>query len=343
MEYYLGSVAIFYVALMLTGRTHALKAGVLIGMLPMIAVALLRGNVGTDTAYYLSQIRVVSAAGQLTGTFEPLFDAIILAFSGFFDDPRLVLALFGALTTFVLVAGGLRLERKPWIFALAILPQFYFDMTMNGIRYGLAFSFVYLAATYLVQGRHMRYWLLIAIATSFQLSGGALGLMLYALIERRWRAMIYCGVIAVIVMVVFRDYLAYKMEAYSSLEAESGTAGLGPLVISLMTLAFWMTRGSLRRGTELMVATLFLLTVFSFALSRFTYAGIRLQQLIVFLIFIALACHVRIFHLRLRSTTVLALFVIGALGFAMKLRNFQDGAYLYDSPFIPYHFYWEPQ
>jgi hypothetical protein len=254
-----------------------------------------------------------------------------------------VLALFGGLTTILLMLAGLRLERKPWIFALAIIPQFYFDMTMNGIRYGIAFSFVYLAATNLVQGRYFRYWLLVAIGTAFQLSGGALGLMLYALVERRWRAMMYGGVMALIVSVVFRDYLASKIEAYATIEVESGIAGLAPLLISLMTLAFWTARRSLRCGAELMVLALFLLTVFSFGLSRFTYAGIRLQQLVVFLIFLALACHVRMFRLRLKQTTVLTLFVIGALGFALKLRNFQDGAYLNDSPFIPYHFYWDAQ
>lgn len=154
MEYYLGSVAIFYVAVLLTGGCRALKIGILVGMLPMVAVALLRGNVGTDTAYYLYQIRAVSAAGALTGIFEPLFEVVVLCLSGLYDDPRIVLVLFGALTTVILAAGGVTLERRPWIFGLAIIPQFYFDMTMNGIRYGIAFSFVYLASTYLVQRRY---------------------------------------------------------------------------------------------------------------------------------------------------------------------------------------------
>lgn len=342
MEYYLGSTAFFYIAVLLSAGTRTFKYAVIVGMLPMIALALLRGNVGVDTAFYLFQIRSLLAARQLLGQLEPLFEATALLFGGITNDARTILALFGLLCTAALIVAGLRLERKPWIFALAIVPQFYFDMTMNGIRYGISFSLVYLAASFLVLGKRKIYWLVVATATLFQLSGGAMALLLYALVERRWRAIVYGGIGAMIIAVVFRDYLLLKMEAYAFIQIASGTAGLVPLSVCLLTLLLWVVTPALRRDASIMIFTLLALSLMAFFISRFTYAGLRFLELLTFLIFVALACHLRLNNIRLRAPVITMLCLIGVIGFAFKLRNFQSGEYL-ESPFIPYHFYWEAE
>ena len=84
----------------------------------------------------------------------------------------------------------------------------------------------------------------------------------------------------------------------------------------------------------------FTLASFTFFISQISYAGLRLQGGVLFLIFIVYAVKARQLYDR-KWDCFIAMFAIGVLSFIFKLNNFIDGENIGFSPFIPYRFIWE--
>src|SRR3546814_16327300 len=79
----------------------------------------------------------------------------------------------------------LMLERSPLLMMTIVLPYFLFDMTMNGLRYGLAFSIVALGAAGLARGRLYLFLLCAVIASSIQVTAALLAFCLWTRSEER--------------------------------------------------------------------------------------------------------------------------------------------------------------
>jgi len=77
-------------------------------------------------------------------------------------------------------------------------------------------------------------------------------------------------------------------------------------------------------------------------LTSVSYAGLRMQLLVLFVCFCSIST-IQLKEYRYKRNVILFLFIIGLFGFIGKLNNFNDEMKDSGSPFLPYHFYWEAE
>ncbi len=148
MIYYFSAFLFYYVFL-----KHFLQAEqkhqvyLFLMMLPLILMVILRGTVGTDTSVYLQIIEGLSETGvavsgfaktPISGWGELTF--LVKSLLYFTPNPAVIIVIIASLTTSILIWTASLSTQAKWVFALCIVPIFYLDMTMNGLRYGLAFA-----------------------------------------------------------------------------------------------------------------------------------------------------------------------------------------------------------
>lgn len=340
MNYYLLPLVYFYLMFGVGKYLRRPNAYIVIGALPMIVLALLRGTVGVDTPNYQNAIDLLREQGTALHMFEPLFEQILLWLICLPVNTMTVLALITLATTIILFVAWLRLELHPLIFTV-VIAQFYVDMTMNGIRYGLAFSIISLAAVMLVSGRKLRFWALVVIASLIHLTSGLLGILLYIVHELRWRALAYAIPFVFLVVVSFSDYVLFKIVANEGLQKPEAFSGLAPLGLTWCLLLAWISDRGIRRYALGKLLLLLLLSLLTYGIAQLTFAGLRLQLLVVFLTCLLLACHQRHYGMEITRRTTIIILLIGILFGALKLRNFAQTDESSDAPFVPYKFYWE--
>ncbi|AYN14921.1 EpsG family protein [Pseudomonas monteilii] len=341
MIYYVASTLAFFVLCFMGWLVRAPRYFLVLALLPMAFLAILRGTVGMDTATYIQTINQLLESGSFLGVFEPLFEGLVLTLSMFTDSAALILALIGVMITLLLVWAGMRHNSNPYLFCLLVVPVYYFDMVMNGVRYGLAFSLVYLAGSFLLQRRYGVYFALVLVAGMIQVSSLMLGLLLFILYTRQWRWVIYGTVFLAVFVGVFFNYLLAKLTSYAGLQVASGLSGLSTVLVSWLLLAIWALDVQARRHSGLVILLLAGLTVVMIGVSQFSYAGIRLQQLVNFLIIMCLIFHTARYEIQLAPFTKVAILLVALMAFAFRMKNFADTAGIGSSPFVPYLFFWE--
>lgn len=340
MLYYLGTVSFFLFFSLIGWVLKQPRIFVVLAFVPMVLIAILRGDVGTDTAVYLQVISTIVESESYTKNFEPLFEYSVLFLSVFVDDARAILAVLGVIATGVFLWGGLRNNVNPFLFCIFLVPVFYFDMVMNGIRYGISFSIILLAATFLLQKRIKLYFVLVLIASAVQISGGMLGFAFYILFARRWKWMIIFSMLSVTCFVMFFDYFMAKFDSYKMTEATSIVSGLSTLLVSLSILCIWSLDVKVRDGAIRAITIFLVLTIAMFGVVQFSYAGLRLQQLVFFLMIMYMISHMQVINVSFSRSSKALLILVSLIACGFRLRNFSDGEGVGPSPFLPYHFFW---
>lgn len=315
--------------------------GAALGALPMLTLALLRGQVGVDTPNYVGAVELLRDLGEPIELFEPLFERLLLLLSYLPIPPLAVLAIVSTMTALVLMRSWWRLEPAMALFS-GVFAMFFVDMTMNGLRYGLAFALVVASACLLVTGRRTGFWLLVGTASMIQISSGLMGLLLFLLHEFRWRAVIYSGLFGFVVLISFSDYLLLKLLANEVLEKPGALSGLSSLGYIGLVLVIWSTDPQARKGASGKILTLLLISAMSYGLTQISYAGLRVQLLVAFLANLAFACHLRQQGKKMARNTIIALIVTGMLFGGLRLRNIAQSEEGVEAPFVPYKFFWEP-
>ena len=118
-------------------------------------------------------------------------------------------------------------------------------------------------------------------------------------------------------------------------------SGLSTVLVSWLLLAIWALDVQARRHSGLVILLLAGLTVVMIGVSQFSYAGIRLQQLVNFLIIMCLIFHTARYEIQLAPFTKVAILLVALMAFAFRMKNFADTAGIGSSPFVPYLFFWE--
>lgn len=308
---------------------------------PMVALVFFRGLVGVDTPVYEQSIDLIRSSGTYTFTFEPLFEYAILLISNQIDDVTVVLAVFSALTTLLFFVGAFQIKQQPYIYAFFLMPYFYLDMTMNGIRAGLAFVIILCGANFLVNGRRKYYVVFALIAALIHISSALLAVLLIVLLDQRLRALLWSVGIGFILIIFFESYLTEKFYAYQTINIESGSGGLAPLLLSGLLLVNFYSDKEFRDVSKWQLQVLGVISVATYVITQFTYAGIRLQILNLFLICIFLVSFIDLKKIKINQKTLFVLFLIGLVGMGFRLRNFYNEAGNGEAPFVPYHFSWE--
>ena len=340
MWVYVLALSYFYAAFELSRRNGRAGWGATLGALPAIALVLLRGQVGVDTPNYVSAVEVLRDVGEPIEMFEPLFEQILLTLSGLPLPPLGVLALVSATTTLLLLRGWWLVERDMVLFT-AIFAVYFFDMTMNGLRYGLAFAVVTVAAAALVRGRFVVFVALVAAASLIQITSVLMGAVLLLCHEFRWRSALATALLAALVSLSFGEYLLFKLLANEILQKPGALSGLSTLALSAALLGVWVSRPELRAAAQGKIVLLGLLALAAYAVAQVSYAGLRLLSLVAFLTALVLACHMHKARLRFDRRTALVVIAISVLFGALKLRNLAQSDEDAEAPFVPYRFIWD--
>ncbi|MPV56049.1 hypothetical protein CFB46_11155 [Burkholderia sp. HI2761] len=309
------------------------------GIAPAATFAVLRGQTGTDTAIYRNIIAGIWSGNLkvVPRTLEPGFVWLVRALEWVGHDPRVATAILSLLVVVACVAAFGRSTEDACVFATLIFPLFFYDMAMSGLRYGIAFCVAKLASDAWARRRHGASIAFTAAAAGMHVSAALLVVLLQV---GRLRVLRYAGLAAAIGGVLFamhHDALLAKIGLYAAFTPPAQMSGSAPLVLAWLTLvAGWVLLARMPRT----LVFLFVCEIASFALARISYAGLRFQWLVLF----AMGCQfVPLQHVpRMRRRHVIvALTVVGAIGFAMRLRNMFGEYGLGPSPFLPYRFFWE--
>jgi heme/copper-type cytochrome/quinol oxidase subunit 3 len=253
MPYYFFAFSIYSMALaaLLQKKVHHRLTIFALGLLPIFFLVICRGNVGTDTAAYLQIVSDIQESGSsdLELGFVLLIKAMLLLGMG----PKLILATIACFATGLVVYAATFSRRSLLLAAFCIVPIFYLDMTMNGLRYGLAFTAMMCAVALFYQKRWRLCIVFATCAVLVHLSGWLILAMMAMFADdkdefKQWAiiTVVLGSLILVLqnmdgIMALFGEQwsgvsLKDKASAYMSFPSPSLLSGLAPLTLSLITL-----------------------------------------------------------------------------------------------------------
>ena len=307
--------------------------------LPAIAIVMFKANVGTDTENYRYFAETI------------LLDPLILAQDlnieyGFYwllkvivnvtDSPRFTINIISACIALYSIFLFSNNRNSLIIFSLLIFPVFFFDMTMNGLRYGLAFLFAKQAFDYFESKRKFLSLTFIALCASMQITG-VLVYLLLIIKNLNFKVFINLTLISIIVGYLFWNPIVKKFISYSEMYSPNIYSGLAPL--SIFTACYSVLL-RYRNKVDLNIHFMFLLEILSFVMAKYSYAGLRFQLLILFSLFCLMSTY-KLDSYKNKKTVLILFLIIGLIGFVAKLKNFADDYGNPPSPFMPYTFLWE--
>ena len=348
MYVYIGSYLIlllfcfFYLFLLVEYQnTASLKIFFFIGLLPSMAISTFRGNVGTDTGTYLQMVKDIDfniLSERNDFDIEVGFYLLLKAFLYFFNSPRIVVNSVTLVISIYCFNLFSKSKEKFVTFSLLVFPLFFFDMSMNGLRYGLSFLLAKHASDEYSVNNKFKSAVLLLACISFQLSG----VLVFSLLRVRNLKLSTLATVlpfAIIFYLIFDERLAYKFIAYTQLESPNILSGSLPLGVFLACYfnTFLIDRKFIKKFTLLLI-----LEVGSFVLAKFTYAGLRFQLLVLFVLFCYIS-EISLNNCKRKKVVLFLFFFIGLVGFAGTLKHYVDDVDMPPSPFLPYRYFWEEE
>jgi hypothetical protein len=314
------------------------------GFLPLFLLVALRGSVGSDTAAYLNIVSVIQENGNFIGI-EQGFIYLIKALLFVVNDPLQICVLVALITTIALLIASKSDERSLFVFVVCIVPLFYLDMTMNGLRYGLSFAFSMLAMSRFYQHHLLSSVVLGVVAVLFHVSGLFLFLISALLADNKYKFIRSLKLLGVLIFVVLAQYYwqalgnldaKEKYLAYKNITSPFWYSGLSTLIISWLLL--YVLQGG--KNDKALLTThqfymLFLLTLSTFILAKFSYAGLRLQSIVLFTMLLMMQYKPRLAKI-MDATRKKRMLMIGCLGVLVFVKNLISTQGQGASPFAPW-------
>ena len=341
MEFYIFSYFFFFsVALLGVGRRN-FKLWSLVGLLPMVILVLLRGAIGTDTPFYQQNIELIQSHDSLAFIFEPGFEFIILAIGRITSDSLVAVKIIALITLFFLFSSNWLSPFAGQIISFAFIPYFFLDMTMNGLRYGLAFSICLYALSLFYNKDYIRLTFVGFFAVLIQISSVYVLGFLNLLFNPGLRKFLIAFILAGIVLSFSYDYLSFKTSVNQDLRIVSPTSGVAPLILSSISIAGALSNSAIRTNFSNQFCILFLMSLMTYGLTFLSSAGLRFQQLNLFTIFMAIIFAGTLAGVTKSKRIYLSALLVGILGSIFRLNNFIGQAGVDSSSFMPYRFFWE--
>ncbi|MET2996331.1 hypothetical protein B0A78_09790 [Flavobacterium columnare NBRC 100251 = ATCC 23463] len=301
----------------------------------------LRGEVGTDYVHYQTIIDYTRNGDFDFVSYEKGFVLLTQVFLFLFNNTiHWVIVSVGILTFFVLLFTFSHNKQQYTVYLLLIAPFFLTDMTFNGLRYGLSFSLASLAVyqLYKEQQNILKFIVLSLISLSMQYSSLLIILIFFAFkFKFTMKQFVLLGLSVLVFFINLKFDLTYfldKRDNYSEIVSPSEFSGMGPLIVFLILFcyAYFYLKNNKKRLVVLLVCV-----ILSVYLSTITYAGLRFLNLFLFCLFLYFAFE----NFEKHKNFITILFIVGLLGFGLKIKNFMDEEGQNDTPFLPYKFYYE--
>lgn len=339
MTPYLVCYAVLIVSLVTGLLLDKLRIAAVVAFVPMFLLIAGRGMVGTDSANYVQGFDMIRYQGVLAAGYEPGFSLLVEVLTFAFRDSFDILIVLGSATAIIMLCAALLLERSPLLFMTIVLPYFLLDMSINGLRYGLAFAIVALGAAGYARGRRVLFIVCCIVAASVQVSSALLAVCLWALLEARIKTFFGAAIGLAVTTLIFGSYLENKISQNADISGLGGFSGIAPLLATILLVAALTQSNPRAISIRLPVIAIIIMQVGSFAISRYYYAGLRLQSLFLFLLYLYAA--ITLINSKVESNKrfifVVSLAATLVLSSASRISNFSidtDGL----SPFNPYYF-----
>lgn len=305
--------------------------------IPAVIIVTMRGMVGTDTYGYLSFFE--QSKWDIKENYFNLETGFVIylqvvTYLGL--QPQKSLNLFSLIICILIFINFSKSKSAFIIFSSLIFPVFFYDMTMNGLRYGLAFI---LAVPFILE----------PVKNMFKINKNKIYIVLSILNHNSVLTFIFfkmfinlniknfiLGLLASTVVFYFlQDYLLLKFDSYAELESPSALSGVQPFVI--MFLIAVVNSIFFKLNTKRNIY-LFVLQLCFYLVTQFTYAGLRFQFAVLFFTMVLMVGDK---DCRNYNYYIAIIYLIGLLGFLLKMRNMLDTYGIGYSPFLPYVFYWQ--
>ncbi|PTQ97376.1 EpsG-like putative glucosyltransferase [Paraburkholderia sp. GV068] len=336
MTYYLVPLLFFYLGVALCVAYGGTSTAVIVTCaLPMVALAALRGHCGTDTAAYYQAFADLGQGNGYGG--EPLFNAYARLLWAIEPDPRFVVNSVSMTTALLLLWSISRSRHGIWFGGLVLVPGMFYELTMNVMRFGLAASIFLLATRFSPQRKPLRYFIFAVVGTCVHFSS-ALLFLLFVATTRRGHTITFVGAALAVAggSLLVPGYLADKTSLYTGIEAPNATSGLLFLLIQLLMLGVMVMH---RRQFAIPPVGWMIFAVLAAALygmTQVTYAGIRFQLILVYLMLVVLWRQFAPPTGRMNTRLAAWLFAIGLIALAGRIHNMSDEEGRGASPFLPY-------
>ncbi|MGK9064907.1 EpsG family protein [Stutzerimonas chloritidismutans] len=302
-------------------------------------VSIFRGDVGVDTAVYDEMFRKIMV-GEPTAEVEPGFFLISKVLLYFIGDPKIAVRFIAFIFAMLLTTFFLKSDDNETYLGVAYyVPVFCYSYSMNGLRIGLASALFLLAIQSFRRGG--KYYIFLIFALLFHYSIMVSILLFFAVVKNwRLRELVYVaavGFVLVSVFVMFNyQFLLLKVDSYASLAAPGMVSGLSTcLVVMFVFAAIAVSHIQAEKKLKTIAFGSFFLLVF-WIVGRYSYAGLRLLELLAFTIPLALLYFHSEDKLKFNSGSRGMIFVAGCLGSVFLYRNFLSEEGVGASPFLPY-------
>lgn len=313
----------------------------LIILSPALLVAALRGNIGVDTENYTQHFS--DKINNITDsyTFEVGFEKLIEIFVYLKLSVNGIFASIATIITVLLSLSFSRNKNSILLFLLVLFPLYYVDSTMNGIRYGLAFSIASIAIDLLYKKNNPFFILMFIIASSIQISSTLIFLS-FLLAKFNWKVLSFLLLISLIYSPEFTEfilpYLIDKKDAYIYSYSPSFLSGIFPLIVFLILYTLFLFNFKKPLAiTEIHV--LLILEILAFVLAKYSYAGLRCQLLFLFSLLLAIKNNLA--NNILNESFYKALFILSLILHGNFLKNLLTGVAEFNSTYLPYEFFWQ--
>jgi hypothetical protein len=338
-------------------RSATIRELVICG-LPLIMLASLRGIVGTDTASYLTQFEVrLTESAPVYGLFEPGFEILVSLLLAITDSTMATVNLISFFNAMLFLIMLRYWGYGAFASACVMLPAFFFDFTMNGLRIGMAFPLSVLAVVCFEDRKPSLAILLLIAAISIHYTAA---IVFFCLIAPRFLSIIsllkFASSLRVLALFITLALLTYfsldtileriidKATFYELQVKPNEGSGSVSVVFSVILLLLAIKSAHLKQQWSIAIhsLTLFSLQIFAFQLTQLTYAGIRFQLLFLF-------CQMLIFQkysvpfFRRSIINSLCLLMIFAFLTSWKINSFIRENSDIESRFLPYSTFWMNQ
>ena len=346
---YITSMCFIYVAYLISIRNFKYPVLInLFGLIPFALVIALRGDVGVDTAPYISIVDTIKYHDLLDIFIEPAFLLYSRLLLLIFENSRFVINAIGIINLMAMFFAMRKIDKSFTVFSLLIAPIFLLDYTMNGMRVGMAIPFFILAFYFFNLNR----WILAIFffLCSFLSHITMVYLAFIMLITTKDKIGRYFLVLILPIVTLYflapdiiATYLLSKTDSYLNSDAEP-IYGLVPLVLNLLlicALLIYTKRKLVISGVKKTCLIIGVLTfIFYLLVPILPWFMVRLMWLNLIYISIVTANTITNNGVKISRVEMLYFFGIGFLGFWSHMRQFILAYGSGDSPFLPYVFFW---
>lgn len=311
------------------------------------AVAMLRGEVGTDTAAYTSIFANLSQ-GFDWDRIEPGFVFFGGVAGHLMMNPDLIVRVVSLIFFLLLLVFVWHSDRNERFFLIAyFIPAFAYQYSMNVLRLAIATALFLLA----VQAWRRRDKLstgIFALASPLFHYSIVFSLVFIYISQIRWRSVSSIVVFLIILVLVnavastvLDSYLSSKYILYSEYDSPSSLSGLSKIV-PMIVVAAGVLLGALGSADKYKLITLGVgMVIIGIVISQFSYAGLRILDLVSVAFPLSVLTTYSKYNMRFDRSVKVALLLAGLIAAAGVFRGFVLEYGEGPSPFLPYTlFHW---